>query len=217
MLFRSNLVEPALFVFAVVAIFSLSLMLYRQYRLRLKAEAELESRQNQIYSFSKAINDLEINTIQKENEILNSKLEVKRREFINVAQNISRQKEFLENLAARIESIPPEKGQNNQVPELKEISTSIRQKMTFSGEMEEFYGQIETVHKDFRMKLESSFPGLTNQEIKLAMLLRLNFSSKELSSLMNISAKSVEISRYRLRKRLGLSRSEKLIQFINNL
>jgi inorganic phosphate transporter, PiT family len=212
-----NLVQPALFVLAVITILFLALMLYRQYRLRLKAETELESRQNQIYSFSKAINELEISTIQKENEILNSKLEVKRREFINVAQNISRQKEFLENLAARIESIPAKKGENTQVPELKEISTSIRQKMTFSGEMEEFYGQIETVHKDFRMKLESSFPGLTNQEIKLAMLLRLNFSSKELSSLMNISPKSVEISRYRLRKRLGLNRGDNLIQFINNL
>jgi inorganic phosphate transporter, PiT family len=212
-----NLIQPAIFVIALIAIILLSVMLFRQYKLRLKAEADLESQQNQIYSFSKAINELEISTIQKENEILNSKLEVKRREFINVAQNISKQKEFLESLVTRIDSIPLENVDRAQSEELKMLSASIRQKMTFSGEVEEFYGQIEKIHKDFRMKLESSYPDLTNQEIKLAMLLRLNFSSKELSSLMNISPKSVEISRYRLRKRLGLNRGDNLIHFINNL
>jgi len=89
--------------------------------------------------------------------------------------------------------------------------------MSFSGEIEQFYGQIEMAHQDFRMKLESSFPDLTHQEMKLAMLLRLNFSSKEISSLMNISPKSVEISRYRLRKKLGLLQGENLLNFINNL
>ncbi len=213
-----NVVAPAIIISMVVIVTVLIFLLVKQHRLRIKAETDLQSHQDEIYSFRKALNELEISTIQKENELLNTRLEVKRREFISVAQNISRQKEFLENLAERIEKVSLNGNISGSSGEsLRDILTSVKQKMSFSGEIEQFYGQIEMVHQDFRMKLESSFPDLTHQEMKLAMLLRLNFSSKEISSLMNISPKSVEISRYRLRKKLGLLKGENLIVFINNL
>lgn len=213
-----NVVAPALISFLGIIVGVLIFMLMKQRRLRLKAENDLQSHQNEIYSFRKALNELEVTTVQKENELLNTKLEIKRREFISVAQNISRQKEFLESLAWRIEKVSNSESLVGSSGEsLRDILTSVKQKMSFSGEIEQFYGQIELVHQDFRMKLEGSFPDLTNQEMKLAMLLRLNFSTKEISSLMNISPKSVEISRYRLRKKLGLLQGENLLNFINNL
>ena len=52
---------------------------------------------------------------------------------------------------------------------------------------------------------------------KLANLLRQGFSSKYIASLMNITPKSVEINRYRLRSKLGLSRSDNLIKFIKSI
>jgi len=42
----------------------------------------------------------------------------------------------------------------------------------------------------------------------------MNISSKEISVLMNISTRGVEISRYRLRKKLGLDRKTNLTDFI---
>ncbi|HCT71534.1 MAG TPA: hypothetical protein DF409_11520 [Bacteroidales bacterium] len=89
--------------------------------------------------------------------------------------------------------------------------------MNFSNETEELYAKIELIHKDFRQKLTVSFPALTEQEKRLAVLLRLNFSSKEIASLMGISPKSAEIARYRLRKKLNLKQGESLTQFIHNL
>jgi inorganic phosphate transporter, PiT family len=89
--------------------------------------------------------------------------------------------------------------------------------MTFSAEMNEFYAQIELIHKDFGQNLGASFPLLSEQEKRLAILLRLNLSSKEISTLLGISPKSVEIARYRLRKKLNLKQGESLTQFIQNL
>jgi inorganic phosphate transporter, PiT family len=213
-----NLFQPALLVAVSIVIIILIFLLINQNKSRRKAEDSLQSHQEEIYSFQKTLNELEINTVQKENELLATKLEVKRREFMNVAQNISRQKEFLENLADKIERIPTDKSEVQAMQSgLRDLSLAIRQKMSFSGEIEQFYGQVEAVHKDFRMKLEASFPDLTHQETKLAILLRLNFSTKEISSLMNISPKSVEISRYRLRKKLNLDKGTNLSEFINNL
>lgn len=53
--------------------------------------------------------------------------------------------------------------------------------------------------------------------IGLAALLRLGFSSKYIAALMNITPKSVEISRYRLRQKLGLSKGDNLVNFIRSI
>ena len=83
--------------------------------------------------------------------------------------------------------------------------------------MNDFYAQSEILHKDFNMRLGEAFPNLTESERKLANLLRQGLSSKYIASLMNITPKSVEISRYRLRAKLGLRRSDNLIQFIKTI
>lgn len=213
-----DLVQPGIIALFVVALIILAIILINQFKLRKKAEDALHAQHEEIYQFRRALNELEISTVQKENELLNTKLEIKRKEFITVAQNISQQKEFLENLADRIEKIPAE----SELPEaasqsLHDLQAAIRQKMSFTDELSQFYAKVEKLHNDFRMKLETAFPDLTPQEKKLAMLLRLNFSTKEISSLMNISPKSVEISRYRLRKKLKIIKGESLTNFINNL
>lgn len=213
-----NVMIPFLFTIAALTLATLAFMLMKQRQMRQKAVDDLQAHQQKIYDFEKTLSDLEVNTIVKENELLNTKLEIKRNEILNIAQNISRQKEFLENLARKVENILVSNGVSEEVGNsLRELSSAIRQKMSFSGEIDEFYGHIEAVHKDFRTKLFMTFPDLTRQEMKLAILLRLDFSTKEVSSLMNISPKSVEISRYRLRKKLNLSRGENLIEFLKKL
>ncbi|MCK6692317.1 MAG: hypothetical protein L6Q97_09460, partial [Thermoanaerobaculia bacterium] len=58
------------------------------------------------------------------------------------------------------------------------------------------------------------FHDLTPNEQKLCALLRLNLSTKEISNLMSISLRGVEIARYRLRKKLGLDQGQNLSKFI---
>ena len=68
-----------------------------------------------------------------------------------------------------------------------------------------FETQFENVHEEFLKRLKTTYPDLTPRELKLCAYLRMNNSSKEISLLMNISTRGVEISRYRLRKKLNLS------------
>jgi len=213
-----DLIEPAIIAFFGFLMLLFIITAFKQRKLRRVAEDSLASMQEEVYNFRKALNELEISTVQRENELLNTKLEVKRQEFIGMAHNIARQKEFLENLSSKIEKISESDCSSGEMKKnLGELGASIRQKMSYTGELTRFYGQVEHIHKDFRQKLESKYPGITPQEQKLIMLLRLNFSTKEIASLMNISPKSVEISRYRLRKKLGLRHGENLINLITNL
>lgn len=71
--------------------------------------------------------------------------------------------------------------------------------------------------KDFFRKVKEKHPSLTANDLKLCVYLRLNMSSKEIAPLLNISSRSVEIKRYRLRKKLDLSRDINLNDYFINL
>lgn len=216
-LHRIDLVMPFLLVLAALIILLLIFLYFRQQKLRLKAENELLIQQNEVYHTQKATTDMEVAAIQRENELLNLRLEAKRREFTNIALNITEQYDFLEKVAAGLSGLQRSASDDTDKQQIHEMLLMIRQKMSFSAEMNEFYLQVEQVHKDFRAKLESQFPDLTEQEKRLAILIRLNLSGKEIATMMNIAPKSVEIARYRLRKKLHLDPGTSLNQFINNL
>lgn len=76
---------------------------------------------------------------------------------------------------------------------------------------------VEKVNQDFFNKLDQNFPELTINEKQLCGLIRLNLSTKDIASIKNISPKSVEMGRYRLRKKLNLAPKEELSAFLRRL
>lgn len=76
---------------------------------------------------------------------------------------------------------------------------------------------IERINEDFLFKLKSNWPDLSEGELNLASLIVLGLSAKEISGILNIESKSVNMKRYRLKKRLGLETDEDLQEFLKNL
>ena len=212
-----NMIIYGLLIMSLAVITLLLTYIFRQQKLRLKTENELLIQQNQNYMVQQSISNLEISAIQKQNESLHSKLENKRKEFIDIALNLTEQRRFLESLLEELDQLQRLNDPNTLGIRLKGLSTRIRQRMSFSTEKENFYSQVEQVHKDFQEKLSTGFPHLTEQEKRLAMLIRLNLSAKETATLLNISPKSVEVARYRLKNKLKLKKEENLTQYIIDL
>ena len=79
---------------------------------------------------------------------------------------------------------------------------------------EQFSHHFDQVHVNFMERLRKKYPQITTNDEKLCAYLRLNLSTKETAQMMNISVRGVEASRYRLRKKLGLSNDENLIEFM---
>jgi DNA-binding CsgD family transcriptional regulator len=73
------------------------------------------------------------------------------------------------------------------------------------------------VHSDFLIRLKEKYPQLNAHELKLCAYLRMNLTSKEIAQLINISVRGVEISRYRLRKKLEIPTEVNLFQFLFDL
>ncbi|MCF6356749.1 MAG: tetratricopeptide repeat protein [Draconibacterium sp.] len=82
----------------------------------------------------------------------------------------------------------------------------------------EFELRFQDVHQNFYEKMQALFPDLTPSERKLAAFLKLNMSSKEISVITGQSIRSLEVARYRLRKKLGITNQDiNLINFLSGL
>ncbi|MCG8699288.1 MAG: sigma-70 region 4 domain-containing protein, partial [Bacteroidales bacterium] len=97
---------------------------------------------------------------------------------------------------------------------LHEINEIIENEFEIQKEWERFENHFNDVHGDFYKKLKDRYPDLSLSYLKLCAYLKLDLSTKEIASLMNISLRGVEKARSRLRKKFELERSENLNQFI---
>lgn len=146
--------------------------------------------------------------IQLTNEKLQAELEHKNSELASSAMNLVRKKEMLSKIKADLN----EYKKNEDIPkggkEFQKIIRKIDAELDHDQEWEQFAVHFDNVHTNYLKKLKELYPDLTSSELKLAAYLRLNLSSKEIAQLMNISIRGVETSRYRLRKKLGLTTNE---------
>lgn len=175
--------------------------------------------QQQIYEHSRALNDMELKVVLSENQALHNAVEQKRQEVMNVALSIVEQKEFLESLDDMVRRMAKTEDPKEKDRLIAELGSALKQRLSYDRDVDSqyFYAQAESLHEDFNAKLSENFPNMTQQERRLATLLRLGFSSKYIATLMNITPKSVEISRYRLRQKLGLAKGDNLVNFIKSI
>ena len=82
---------------------------------------------------------------------------------------------------------------------------------------EEFKFHFEKVHQGFFTRLKGKYPILTAKDQRLCAYIHLGLSTKELAGLINITPESAEIGRIRLRKKLGLTRTQNLNAFLQSI
>lgn len=177
----------------------------------------LLEQEQQLAENRRSLNRLEIRAMQTENEKLHNLLELKRHEVMSIALNINEQKEFMDQLYEQVKAAEATADAAEKDRLLGEIRSELNRRMNFSTEIDGFYTRVEQLHRDFCIRLTEKFPRLTEQERKLTILLRLGFSTKYIATLMNISPKSAEIGRHRLRGKLGLQRQQNLAAFIKTI
>ena len=212
------------FVIMAVAILVLVFLFFADYARGQRSQREatdriLYAQRQQIYEHSRALSDMELKVVLSENQALHNAVEQKRQEVMNVALSIVEQKEFLESLDDMVSRLAKTDDPKEKDRLISDLSSALKQRLSYDRDVDSqyFYAQAETLHEDFNAKLSENFPNMTQQERRLATLLRLGFSSKYIATLMNITPKSVEISRYRLRQKLGLGKGDNLVNFIKSI
>lgn len=209
-------ITGTLIVFGIILLVA-GITIFIRHQSRLLMDQQIaRAHEQQVYSTRKSLSALEVRAEMTEKDLLN-KLDLKRKELVDFAVGISDQKDFMESVYEQLKEVRATREGAERDARTDSLLRSLRERMYFTREMNDFYARSEELHKDFNEKLAESFPHLTENEKKLANLLRQGFSSKYIASLMNITPKSVEINRYRLRAKLGLERGENLIKFIKSI
>lgn len=145
-----------------------------------------------------------------ENEKLQQDIENKNRELAISTMSLIKKNEFLNSIKKEIKNASDDAN-------LKTIVKIIDKNLNNTDDWKFFQEAFNNADKDFLKKIKAVHPSLTPNDLRLCAYLRLNLSSKEIAPLLNISLRSVEVKRYRLRKKMSLQHEKSLTNYILEL
>jgi DNA-binding CsgD family transcriptional regulator len=207
----------ALYTFLLAAF--LYLLYFRQrriFRLQQKKHEEEQARLQYLHQLEMEKSEKEI--VKLKNEKLEAEIEHKNTELASTAMHLVQKGELLSNI--REELVRMKKGANGDgvaADEFKKMLRILGEENKMDKDWEQFAVHFDKVHSDFLQILKAAYPALSAHELKLCAYLRMNLSSKEIAQLENISVRGVEISRYRLRKKLKIPTETNLFDFLMEL
>jgi tetratricopeptide (TPR) repeat protein len=154
--------------------------------------------------------------IHLEKEKLEKDMVIKNKELTTNVLYLLQKNELIINITSRLLKLKDKLKEENVEP-VQRIIYDL-QSLTDKEVWKEFEVRFQDVHEEFYQKLKDQFPDLSPSEIKLAAFLRLNMTTKEIASITGQSINSLEVARYRLRKKLGLTSQEvNLVNFLLNI
>jgi len=101
--------------------------------------------------------------------------------------------------------------------DFKRINQQISNSLRSHRDWDVFKLYFEDVNKNFYQKLMELNPELTTNDHRLCALIKLNMTSKEMASVLNVAPNSIKSSRYRLKKKLRLDVEADLEEFIRSM
>jgi len=152
--------------------------------------------------------------VEMQNEKLAAEISFKNQELASATMHLVQKGEVLLTIKQALDQIL----EKSPGPEVRKEIQGLINLMNFDNKIDEDWEQFshhfDQVHVNFIERLRKKYPQITANDEKLCAYLRLNLSTKETAQMMNISVRGVEASRYRLRKKLGLSNEENLVEFM---
>ncbi|MFN8250285.1 MAG: triple tyrosine motif-containing protein [Ferruginibacter sp.] len=164
----------------------------------------------------KYIHQLEMEKNEKEiiklqNEKLVNEVIYKNKELADVSMHLVERSDALLKVKDELQRLHKKTGENHDIKKAIQLLNDVEKN---NSSWEQFASHFDEINNDFLKKLKTKFPSLTNTDLKMCTYLHLKLSSKEIAQLMNISVRGVEISRYRLRKKLGIPQEQNLFDYL---
>jgi len=209
----------AIFIYFISGVILVLLILLIQRR-KFRTEKSMinKDKEEALKSKNEEINQISEDSKKEIDRLLNEKLrteiDLKNDRLTTITMLFMNKNEFIQDVRKRIETYLNQGGSKQ---ELKRLIKTIDENLSDNDSWDQFAYHFDQVHGDYLKKLSDSNVKLSPREIKLAAFLRMNMSSKEISNLLNITPRSVELARYRLRKKLKLDRDQNLVEYLIEL
>lgn len=153
-------------------------------------------------------------------EKLQTELRFKSEELLSATLNVMRKNEMLQSIEKEVNGVI-HSIDNEDLTKIRRkmvcLKGLINNNMAHDGDLQTFQDSFDFIHHNFFKILSTMFPTLTKREKMLCAYIKMNLSTKEIAPLLNISPRGVEISRFRLRKKLNLNDGENLAVFLQSI
>ncbi len=154
--------------------------------------------------------------LEREKTELDKELSYKQKLLTSHALHMTQKNQVLQNIRKAINEVLPD------VPEtprqkVRKLQLELNKSLRYDKDWELFSKYFSELNNDFFDKLKALNPALTQYDLRLSALLRMNMNIKEAAAVLNIEPDSVKTARYKLRKKLGLSPDQDLVGFISKL
>lgn len=195
-----------------------------------KSRNRIMAQRLKIESLRATKNEQELQIIEQQKQLQEVELELQKEMADNlklrlenaqrVQTHVELTKGFLEDLSNQLVGAIDETLQNGQnlYPQVRsklEGSLRLFQQANVTKTDIEMPSNEET--NSFIHRVKKQYPQLTTDEVKLCTYLHLNMSTKEIANIKMITIAGVNKSRNRIRKKLGISPSEDLNEFLSKL
>ncbi|MBC7525880.1 MAG: LuxR family transcriptional regulator [Flavobacterium sp.] len=144
------------------------------------------------------------------NEQLSQDVDSKNRELAVSTMSLIKKNELLSVIKEDLKKSSEESSSKS----IKSVILTITKNISDEDTWNVFKEAFDNADKDFLKKVKLAHASLTPNDLRLCAYLRLNLSSKEIAPLLNISVRSIEIKRYRLRKKMELPHEQGLVEYI---
>lgn len=226
--FRFTILPPwyhtklAHFIYALLAglvlILIAVLMRYRVQRLedeaRKKHEKEMRDKEEQ-FKHQALIAEKEI--IKLRNDKLRAEMVFRDKELANQTNNLIQKNRLLQKIMQELHNIQSTTQDGVVKSKMAILKKRIEKELDDKNQNKIFETYFDEVHKEFFERLKAKYPQLSPKDLRLCAYIRMNISTKEIATLLNISYRGAEISRYRLRKKLDLPREVNLAAFLSGI
>jgi tetratricopeptide (TPR) repeat protein len=172
---------------------------------------------NRVQQYEQELLQVQLDKKAIEEKKLNDEIHLKTASLSKYSLNIAQKNKLIADVSATLKKVVS-RPRMEVKEKLKTLIQDLETNLGQAEEWDEFMGYFKEIHPQFFKHLNSATNSkLTSTEYRLAMLLRLKMSSKEIASILRITPDSVRVARYRFRKKLPLDSNEKLTQFMQEL
>jgi tetratricopeptide (TPR) repeat protein len=158
-------------------------------------------------------------TIEKEKDALAKQklaleLHEKHREILTHSLQINQQKEVFSSINSKLVNILKLEDPLKIKQSVNLLNAEVKASVDLSDDWAQIKLHFEKVHPQFFITLKNEYPGLSNNELKLCAYVKLKFSNKEISRLLNVNSASIHVARFRLKKKMNLPEEISFDEFI---
>ncbi len=172
-------------------------------------------RQRKLNRVRRSVLESKQEILKVKQEALDNKVQFKNKQITDFAIHISEKNELLEKIKSKLKGI---KVINDTYKDMvNDTLHFINNDIEQNKEKIQLYQQVNETNDSFRAKIDQMYTTLSDKEKKVATMLRLGQTSKQIALQLNISAASVDNYRYTLRKKMNIPKGESLKMFIQNI